>query len=541
MKKVGRLLIGVTCLAAAGCAQVSKVPLAQSFLSFSPAESVPSSEILAETLAQRDDLCWPEPGVIESYQLAEAVDLWDRIREGYGLPQQDNSRIQQQLRWYAKHPDYMERVAQRGLPYLYHIVEELQARDMPMEFALLPIVESAFDPFAYSHGRASGMWQFVPGTGKYLGLKQNWWYDGRRDITASTDAALRYLDRLGKLYDGDWLLALAAYNGGRGNVSKAIRRNKALGKPTDFWSLDLPKETEAYVPRLLALSALVGNPGDYNLSLKSIPNEPFFTSIDVGSQIDLAQAAELAEMSMDDFYLLNPGFNRWATDPQGPHQLLIPIDKAELFASNLASVPPHQRVTWDRYRIKSGDTLSTIAASYNTSVSALKAVNGLRGNTIRKGDVLMVPVATEDNSHYTFSVDQRLAKTQARVSQNGKGHKVSYKVKSGDSFWTISRRYNVSVREVAKWNGMAPRDPLKIGQELVIWTDQQPAAATSLAAASPEVVRKVAYRVRKGDSLARIASRFRVTVKDIQEWNQLNPAAYLQPGQALTLFVNVTQ
>ena len=535
MKKIGHLFIGAICLAAVGCAQISKVPLAQNFLSSSPA---PAPELLAEAMQQNNSLCWPEQDLIEGYQLTEVVDLWDRIRDGYGLPENDNKRIEQQLRWYAKHPDYMERVAQRGMPYLYHIVEELQARDMPMEFALLPIVESAFDPFAYSHGRASGMWQFVPGTGKYLGLKQNWWYDGRRDITASTDAALLYLERLGKLYDGDWLLALAAYNGGRGNVSKAIRRNKAVGKPTDFWSLDLPKETEAYVPRLLALRALVGNPEHYNLSLLSIPNQPFFQSIDVGSQIDLAQAAELAEMSMDEFYLLNPGFNRWATDPQGPHQLLVPIDKAELFASNLASMPPHQRVTWDRYRIKSGDTLSTIAASYKTSISALKAVNGLRSNIIRKGDVLMVPVATQDNSHYTFSMDQRLAKTHARANQSGNGRKATYQVKSGDSFWTISRRYKVSVREVAKWNGMAPGDPLKIGQELVIWTDQP--TAKSLASTSPDVVRKVAYRVRKGDSLARIANRFRVTVKDIQDWNKLNPTAYLQPGQALTLFVDVT-
>lgn len=484
-----------------------------------------------------DELCVTTPDTLANFTLAERVDLWDRVRAGFALPELDEKRIQQQINWYAKHPHYMARVTERGLPYLYHIVDELESRGMPTEFALLPIVESAFDPFAYSHGRASGMWQFVPSTGEWLGLKQNWWYDGRRDITASTDAALRYLQRLADAYDGDWLLALAAYNGGRGNVSRAIRRNKAQGKPVDFWSLDLPKETEAYVPRLLALKALVSQPEQFELSLMPIPNKPFFTVVDVGSQIDLAQAAALADMSMEDFYLLNPAFNRWATDPEGPHQLLVPLDKADLFRSNLAELPESQRMTWDRYRIQAGDTLSTIAAEHNTSVGALQSVNGLSGSTIRQGDVLMVPVATEDTAHYAFSAEQRLERTRQRSGKKAKGNKVTYNVQAGDSFWTISRRYKVSVREVAKWNGMAPGDPLKIGQELVIWTKQP--SATNLAS-SQGVVRKVAYRVRQGDSLWQIANRFRVSVRDIQQWNKLKPTSYLQPGQALTLFVDVT-
>lgn len=515
-----------------GCTQISGLPLINSF-----GDTTKGSVFAAGPSLDDASLCNVDAAVLDAYELPDQVNLWHRIRDGFTLPEQDNKRIEEAAKWYARHPHYMTTVAERGTPYLYYIVEQLEARGMPMEFALLPIVESAFDPFAYSFGRASGMWQFVPGTGKYLGLKQNWWYDGRRDVIASTDAALHYLERLSAAFDDNWLLALAAYNGGRGNVSKAIRRNKALGKPTDFWSLDLPKETEAYVPRLLALKALVTNPKDFKLSLLPIPDKPYFAAIDVGSQIDLAQAAELAEMSMEDFYLLNPGFNRWATDPQGPHQLLIPISKAELFRTKLAAMPTDQRVTWDRYHIQSGDSLSTIAAKYKTSVSGLKSINNLHSNIIRKGDVLLVPIAAEGKSHYAFSADQRLKKTRSRSAKNADGEKVTYEVQSGDSFWTISRRYKVSVREVAKWNGMAPGDPLRIGQKLVIWTEEAD-KIPNIAARS--VVRRVAYQVRQGDSLSGIASRFRVSVGDIERWNQLNAAKYLQPGQALTLFVDVT-
>lgn len=530
MTKFNYLLAGTASILIAGC---GNLPGTQNELTAKRSKTHPT--LATNLLLDDESLCMVEPDVIDGYALPVTVDLWDRIREGFVVPDQDNPRIQQQLNWYAKHPSYMQRVAERGQPYLHHIVEELEARNMPTEFALLPIVESAFDPFAYSHGRASGMWQFIPGTGKYLGLKQNWWYDGRRDVTASTDAALRYLESLGKIYDGDWLLALAAYNGGRGNVSRAIRRNKQAGKPTDFWSLDLPKETQAYVPRLLALKALVANPQQFELALLSIPDEPYFARINTDSQIDLAQAAELAEMTMEEFYLLNPGFNRWATDPEGPHHLLVPIAKAEMFQEKLAAIPKNQRVTWDRYTIKSGDSLSTIAARYNTSISGLKAINNLRGNTIRQGDVLMVPIAAEDDTHYAFSAAQRLKTSQARTAKNAAGQKVTYQVQPGDSFWTISRRYKVSVREVAKWNGMAPGDPLKIGQQLNIWTKE-----AHLIPESKGIVRKVAYQVRKGDSLSTIARRFRVSVADIQRWNRLNAKKYLQPGQALVLFVDVT-
>ncbi len=464
----------------------------------------------------------------------DLVDLWERVRLGYQLPKHTNSRISAELNWYARHPAYMKRVTQRGQRYLHHIVERLEAREMPLEIALLPIVESAFDPFAYSHGRASGMWQIIPGTGKMLGLKQNWWYDGRRDVVASTGAALTYLERLNKRFKGDWLLALAAYNSGAGNVSKAIRKNKKRGLPTDFWNLDLPKETKAYVPRLLALSEIVRAPAQYEVSLTPIFNRPYFTEVPVDSQIDLAQAAELANIDMDVLYHLNPAFNRWATDPRGPHKLLIPVEKVNAFQENLASIPKNERVTWDRYTIRNGDSLSTIAQKYKVSVSSLKSINDLRNNSIRAGKTLMVPVATKGGKHYSYSVDERIAKRYASTSKREKGHQIDYVVQPGDSLWTISRQYKVSTKKIAKWNSMAPRDPIKPGQTLKIWTK------VTTATTKTGVIRKVSYKVRSGDSLARIAQKFRVNVKDILKWNAINPSKYLQPGQKITLFVDVT-
>lgn len=476
-------------------------------------------------------LCHIRDRELEDFELPQQADLWQRLRSGFQLPEVNNRRVQQQLGWYGDHPSYMTRVSERGSKYLFHIIEELERRNMPAELALLPIVESAFDPFAYSHGRASGMWQVIPGTGKMLGLKQNWWYDGRRDIIASTDAALNYLQQLHQRFDGDWLLALAAYNSGAGNVWKAIRKNTKRGRPTDYWSLDLPKETQDYVPRLLAIKSLVQTPEVYGLSLYPVANKPYFAAIDVGSQIDLAQAAEFAQISMDEFYELNPGFNQWATDPDGPHQLILPFAKAEAFAARLAEVPPEQRVTWLRYVIQPGDSLSTIAINHKTTVDSLQAINDLNGSSIRAGKTLLVPVASANAQHYSHSLPQRVKRTQAK----GKGHKVQYQVVSGDSFWSIGKRYNVSSKQIAAWNKMAPNDTIKPGQTLVIWQTNNNSADKSAA------TRKVAYQVRRGDSLARIADKFNLKVDDIVKWNRVNPRNYIQPGDRLTLFVDVTK
>ncbi|MEE8321243.1 MAG: transglycosylase SLT domain-containing protein, partial [Gammaproteobacteria bacterium] len=297
-------------------------------------------------------------------------DLWQKIRQGLSLSRQTEKRsVQGKIAWYARNQDYIDRVAERAAPYLYYIIGEIEKRNMPIELALLPVVESAYQPFAYSPSRASGIWQFISSTGKQYGLKQNWWYDGRRDIIAATDAALNYLQKLHKEFDGNWQHALAAYNSGERNVGRAIRRNRKAGKPIDFWSLRLPRETRGYVPSLLAVAEIVANPAKHNITLKKIPNEPYFTAVNTGSQIDLATAARLAGQSMDDIYTLNPGFNRWATDPKGPHRLLIPIGKAQQFKQDLAQLPVSERITWKQHKIQKGETLGQIADRYHTSVA----------------------------------------------------------------------------------------------------------------------------------------------------------------------------
>jgi len=481
-----------------------------------------------------------EQGSVTFVQNKEINDLWQRVRIGFALPHQMNKRIRSNIKWYARHQEYLDRVSVRAEKYLFQIIEETEKMGMPMEIALLPIVESAFQPFAYSHGRAAGLWQFIPSTGKIFGLKQNWWYDGRRDVVASTIAALKYLKRLHGQLNNDWLLALAAYNSGGGTVRKAIRKNKRKGKPTDYWSLDLPRETEGYVPKLMAIAEIVSDPQKYNIRLPVIKNQPYMAEVDTQSQIDLALAADLAEINLETLYILNPAYNRWATDPKGPHKLMVPVEKAEIFRANLAALPKEKRLSWKRHKIKKGQSLLAIADKYNTTVALIKDLNQIRGNLIREGQNLIIPISSRKGKTYSLSAEQRLLALQ-NTKKKGK-EKITYTVKSGDSFWSISRKYKVSHRSLAKWNGLAPRDTLRPGKKLVIWTKN---GAVHRAAFSPHsskmTTQKINYRVRRGDSLARISQKFNVNISDLKRWNKrLSKQKYLQPGQRLTVHVDIT-
>jgi len=485
---------------------------------------------------------YPELQNVATGHCEEPQDLWTEIQAGLQLTDYNQHRVTQQLNWYIKNQAYLDRVADRATPYLYLLVEEAKKRKIPLEIALLPIVESAFKPFAYSHGRAAGLWQIIPGTGRRFGLKQTWWYDGRRDVVEATRAAYDYLEYLNKLYDGDWLLSLAAYNAGEGNVRKAVRKNKKRGRKTDFWSLDLPDETKAYVPKLLAVSELVSNPVAYGIVLKSIPNKPFLKVVETESQIDLDLAAELAELTIEDIYQYNPAFNRWATSPDGPHHLLLPKEKAEIFSANLASYPKSERIKWKRHKVRNGEVLGTIAEKYNTTVKMLKKVNKIKGNNIRVGKTMVIPVARKSLDRYQLSSNQRLKKLQ-RVERNGQ--RIEIRVAKGDTFWDIAQKYNVRSSSVAKWNGMSPRDTLRPGQKLVIWTKER----QDVSAINPATFKhpfesntrqRLGYTVRNGDSLARIAQKFRVSVKSLKRWNsKLKNKKYLQPGERLTVYVDV--
>lgn len=484
-----------------------------------PAEQV--TDTLADIKLEPDIPDEPSPKKIDN--------LWDYLAQNMSLPYANNVRLQAKKEWYLKHPQYMDRVAKRAGPFLYYIIQEIEARALPLELALLPIVESSFDPFAYSHGSAAGMWQFISSTGKRYGMNQNWWYDGRRDVIASTRGALDYLAYLHRYFDGDWLHALAAYNSGEGRVGKAIKANRRAGKPTDFWSLKLPRETRSYVPKLLALVDILKHGNKYDFTWPHIPNEPVIDVVETGSQIDLALAAEFSGLSVTELHALNPGYNRWATAPDGPHRLVLPKQNIAQFKARLASTAPDERLHWVRHKVKRGESLGTIAQRYTTTIDVIKTFNQLKSNTIYQNQYLLVPVALQSLDNYTLTQSQRLAKLQNKPSQS---IKIKHTVVSGDTLWDLARKYKVSSKAIARWNGMGPKDFIRPGQNLVIHLPKDKKAG---------ILRNIIYTVRSGDSLARIGQKFSVKIRDIIRWNQLEGQKYLQPGQKLKLSVDVTK
>ena len=441
----------------------------------------------------------------------------------------------------------MDRVVERARLYLYHVVEEAERRGLPTELAMLPVVESGLQPFAYSHAQAAGLWQFIPSTGRLYGLKQSWWYDGRRDVVESTRAALDYLQRLHNVFDGDWLLAIAAYNSGEGSVRRAIEHNRRTGKQVDFWSLRLPAETRAYVPRLLSLASIVSNPEQYGVTLEEVADKPYFQRVALDGQIDLALAAELAGISLEKLYLLNPAFNRWATDPEGPHYLLVPVKNVNSFTRQIANLPRRHRMQWQRHRVQRGQTLSGIAHHYQTTVALLRQVNNLRGTLICAGDSLVVPIAARSLEHYTLSVAMR--KATSRAASQPDGTELVYIVRRGDTFWNIARKHAVSTHKLAKWNGIAVADPLRPGQRLSIWINPLSNEGAGMKwttlrqgpSVTGKITRHIRYTVRPGDSLWNISRRFKVSVMSLRQWNQVIEGSHLKPGQKLDVFVDVTQ
>jgi membrane-bound lytic murein transglycosylase D len=482
-----------------------------------------------------------EPTAVAGITPAQYSDLFDRMRAGFKLEDEDRHAIDVQTEWYANHPDYLERAFGRAELYMYHIVTELEARGMPLELALLPVVESAFEPFAYSRARAAGLWQFIPGTGQRFGMKQNWWYDGRRDVVESTRGALDYLQFLHDEFDGDWLLAVAAYNCGEMNVERAIAANQAKHKPTDFWSLKLPKETQGYVPRLLAMRRLVADPEAHGLGFSRIPNQPYFTRVNTVSQIDLKVAADIAGITHEQLSELNPAFHRWATDPSGPHYLLVPSDVADVFEQNVAQLTPEQRLNATIYTVKKGDSVASVARKFSTRIEVIRELNDLPSGPLVVGTDLRVPSGI-------LNLPPKVVLAAARVDGKrgaiNRGRQHVHVVRRGDTLWAVARRSGIDVNALAAMNNMRPGDTLRAGQRLKL-------TSTTTASAEPRSSRTkrasstksssasgpVTYIVRAGDTLYAIAKLFQVTVAQITAWNDL-PHSSIKPGQKLTIRVS---
>ena len=529
MNIIRTTLVSTTLLLASGCASVDR--LATTPAEPDPVEQTPRTKSLHVIHVPQQPATPVQEFAVVDVGADEAVEppaaFWDQVRDGFRLPDAEQSRVRKRTAEYGRNPRQVERIFERGQPYLAYILGEVQKRDFPTEIVLLPFIESGYDPFAYSFGRAAGMWQFIPTTGKMYGLQQDWWYDGRRDIVESTQAALDYLEYLQNKFDGDWLLAVAAYNSGSGAVSKAIKKNRKNGKPTDFWHLDLPRETAAYVPKLLAITNIVRTPARYDISLAPIETESTFAVVETHGQLDISVAAELAGMDTEALYLLNPGFNRWTTHPDGPHTLLVPVTQSSTFEKNIAALPNAERTRLHRHKVKRGETLSQIALHYNTTTSALVSSNQLNGTLIRSGQYLLVPVGNHDSVQYA-SLNRRIQAASESAS------KQTYRVRAGDSLWTIARKHKVTVKQVSGWNKLDADKPIRPGQKLVIYKGGTGSSSSSR-------VRKVVYTVRNGDSLYRISKKFNVSINDLVRWNNLSKDRHLQPGQSLKLYVDVTQ
>jgi membrane-bound lytic murein transglycosylase D len=435
--------------------------------------------------------------------LQEKIDIWERIRRGFGMPDLDNDLVRNREQWYASRPDYMLRMTERSRPYLFHIVEELERRQMPMELALLPFIESAFNPQAVSSAKAAGMWQFMPATGKFFDLKQNLFRDERRDVLESTRAALDYLQKLHSMF-GDWHLALAAYNWGEGSVGRALARNKAKGLPLTYSDLRMPNETRFYVPKLQAIKNIVAQPEAFNTQLPLIQNHPYFKSVAIDRDIDVAMAAKLANVSLEDFKALNPAMNRPVILAAGTPQILLPWDNAQVFESNMQANPERRLSSWTAWQAPRTMRAQEVAKQVGMTTEQLRSVNGIPARMLVKtGSTLLVPRqgkldndVTEhlaDNGHLLLAPEVVL-------------RKIRVKARSGDTLARLASRHGVSAANLADWNRLKPNASLSKGQSLAIYV---PAKASRRAA-------KSAPRKAKGQ-------RSKAPVKAIPRANKTSP------------------
>jgi membrane-bound lytic murein transglycosylase D len=512
-------------LCAAGCTSVPANPvssLPDEVIVNDPAPDpileepeLPPALPLPEQSAPIDDEGPPEPIVYG--------DVFDRIRRNLALPDAEHRRVQSEIAWLQRNPDYLARALGRAQRYLHYIVDEVEVRGLPGELALLPFVESAFNPYGYSRSHAAGLWQFIASTGELYGLKRNFWQDQRRDVPESTRAALEFLMSLYKRFDGDWFLAIAAYNYGSGNIQRAINRNRALRRHTDFFSLSLPAETRAYVPKLIAIGRIVQNPEAYGLFISPIQDAPYFRVVPTDGPVDLRLMAQLAGVDIEELHALNPSWNRWVTDPDGPHRLLIPEIVADGFVTQFAALDATARAGLGVHTVAAGESMASIAGHYKVPESFLKRLNADVPIDLQAGQQLLVPVGEV---------------SQLREGLGADLERRTYRVRSGDSLWSISRRHGMSIAQLARMNGISTNALLHPGQRLQISGARASSGALAAANGNPPLSGHVNYKVKRGDTLSGIARRFAVTVQQIQGWNNMGRSTSLRAGQQLTIHLS---
>ena len=525
-----RLYLPLLCLFLASCASTQNInPEPEPEVIAAAQEDLPKGE--GESIDEH--LFIPEPvepvTEIPEEQPPEYDNVWAKLVDSFDLPNcADHESALNWADWYADHDEYMARVMKRAQPWIYFIAEELETRGMPGELALLPIVESAYDPFAYSSGRALGTWQFIASTGKHYGLQQDWWYDGRRDVWSSTHAALDYLEYLSIKFDGDWMLALAGYNSGENRVARQVKKNLANGKPADFWNIRLPKETKGCVPKLLGLTCLFQNPESYGWELPQAANQPVIAAVEMESQSDLVLISQISEVSIDVLFSLNPGFSRWATSPKGPWRVVLPIEGAEKLQQRLSSDNSPTLMKWDQVVVVSGDTLGGLAARHHVPVSVLRTTNNLNGDMIRIGQKLRLPRDEQ------LLVDPLYVAAASQLQQLQSGliasERLTHKVRSGESLSVIAKRYKVSVRQLQSWNNISNPNKLRVGQSLTLFHSPAPGAATPKSGT-------IKHTVQRGDSLWSISKRYKVKVNDLMRWNDLSKNSVIQPGQSIKVIL----
>lgn len=540
---------------------------------------------------------WYERNTLYSYD-GNHGNLWDRMREDMHMPTYTSQpRVREQIRWYQNHQAYLNHIIAESAPYIYYIYQQTQKRHLPAELALIPVIESEYNPYAKSRVGAIGLWQMEPSTARGFGLKRDWWYDGSKDVVASTNAALEYFTYLHSFFNNNWPLAIAAYDCGEGRVMACARYNEYHHRSGDFWDLPLPYETQAYVPRLLAVAAIVKHPSYYGIHLAPINDQPYVEQINVGSPIQLSKAAKMADVPLTTMKVLNPGIQHDKIDPKGPYTILVPEDKAETFKEKLAALTTNEKLIWQKHIVKSKETLEKIAENYHTTIAMLKEVNGLKSNKVHANQTLLIPPANSkdnnnsstdntalasnnntdssnnnniDNNNGNKSADSNVNSSNTTATENSSTDSSNqtadnsnntstqlYTVKAGDQLWKIAEKNHISTKQLRQWNHLSRHHILKEGEKLVV---SDPSAATSAIAStdsndtnnnttnttanntdsnnknndSQTQSMAITYEVKNGDDLNKIARKFHITVNQLKEANQLTDNT-IKVGQIINI------